>query len=73
MRFKMIACMLAVALLSAVAYSGEDDNEKKREKSRKMAAQTLQDLYKAQPTAQAAKGVKSAQLNLTLRSDERDC
>jgi len=54
MRFKMIACMLAVALLSAVAYSGEDDNEKKREKSRKMAAQTLQDLYKAQPTAQAA-------------------
>jgi lipid-binding SYLF domain-containing protein len=41
-------------LLSAVAYSGEDDNEKKREKSRKMAAQTLQDLYKAQPTAQAA-------------------
>jgi lipid-binding SYLF domain-containing protein len=43
-----------VALLSAVAYSGEDDNEKKREKSRKMAAQTLQDLYKAQPTAQAA-------------------
>jgi lipid-binding SYLF domain-containing protein len=54
MKFKVIACMLAVALLSAVAYSGEDDNEKKREKSRKMAAQTLQDLYKAQPTAQAA-------------------
>lgn len=54
MRFKVIACMLAAALLSAVAYSGEDDNEKKREKSRKMAAQTLQDLYKAEPTAQAA-------------------
>jgi lipid-binding SYLF domain-containing protein len=54
MRFKVIACMLAVALLSPVAYSGEDDNEKKREKSRKMAAQTLQDLYKAQSTAQAA-------------------
>src|SRR5262245_43775681 len=54
MRFKVIACMLAVALLSAVAYGGEDDNEKKREKSRKMAAQTLQDLYKLQPTAQAA-------------------
>jgi len=46
--------MLAVALLSAVAYGGEDDNEKKREKSRKMAAQTLQDLYKLQPTAEAA-------------------
>ena len=54
MRFRVIACMLAVALLSAVAYSGEDDNEKKRAKSRKMAAQTLQDLYKAEPTAQAA-------------------
>src|SRR5580765_4243584 len=54
MRFKVIACMLAAALLSAVAYSGEDDNEKKREKTRKMAAQTLQDLYKAEPTAQAA-------------------
>jgi lipid-binding SYLF domain-containing protein len=54
MRFKVIACVLAAALLSAVAYSGEDDNEKKRQKSRKMAAQTLQDLYKAEPTAQAA-------------------
>jgi lipid-binding SYLF domain-containing protein len=45
--------MLAVALLSAVAYGG-DDNEKKREKSRKMAAQTLQDLYKLQPSSQTA-------------------
>jgi lipid-binding SYLF domain-containing protein len=54
MRFKLIAGILAVALLSAVAYSAEDDNEKKREKSRKMAAETLQDLYKLQPTAQAA-------------------
>jgi lipid-binding SYLF domain-containing protein len=54
MRFRMIACILAVALLSAVAHGAEDDNEKKREKSRKMAAQTLQDLYKLQPTTQAA-------------------
>ena len=53
MRFKVIACIFAVVLLSA-AYSGADDNEKKREKSRKMAAKTLQDLYKLQPTAQAA-------------------
>jgi hypothetical protein len=53
MRFKVIACMLAVASLSAVAYGG-DDNEKKREKSRKMAAQTLQDLYKMEATAQTA-------------------
>jgi lipid-binding SYLF domain-containing protein len=30
-----------------------DDNDEKREKSRKMAAQTLQDLYKLESTAQA--------------------
>jgi hypothetical protein len=54
MRSKVMAFMLAVAMASAVAYGGDDDNEKKREKSRKMASQTLQDLYKAQPTAQAA-------------------
>jgi lipid-binding SYLF domain-containing protein len=53
MRLKMIACVLAVALLSAIG-SSADDNEEKREKSRKMAAQTLQDLYKLEPTAQAA-------------------
>ena len=54
MRFKVIACMLAVALLSAVAYGGDDDIEKKRQKSRKMATQTLHELYKLQPTSQAA-------------------
>jgi lipid-binding SYLF domain-containing protein len=54
MRFKVIACILTVALFSAVAHGAEDDNEKKREKSRKMATQTLQDLYKLQPTAKAA-------------------
>jgi type II secretory pathway pseudopilin PulG len=48
MRLKMIACVLAVALLSAIG-SSADDNEGKREKSRKMAAQTLQDLYKLAP------------------------
>jgi lipid-binding SYLF domain-containing protein len=53
MRFKVIACILAVSLVSA-GYGGEDDNEKKRAKSRKMATQTLKDLYKLQPTAQAA-------------------
>ena len=53
MRFKMIACVLAVALLSAIG-SSADDNDEKREKTRKMAAQTLQDLYKLEPTAQAA-------------------
>jgi hypothetical protein len=52
MKFKMIASILAVVLLSAVAYGGEDDNEKKREKTRKMAAEALQDLYKLEPTGQ---------------------
>ena len=53
MKFKVIVCMLTVALLSAFAYSADDDNEKKREKSRKMATETLQELYKLQPSAQA--------------------
>ena len=54
MKFKMIASILAVVLLSAVAYGGEDDNEKKRQKTREMAGEALQDLYKLEPTAQAA-------------------
>lgn len=54
MRFKMIASILAVALLSASLSIAGDDNEKKREKSRKMADQTLQDLYKLKPPAEAA-------------------
>jgi len=54
MRFKIIASILAVALLTVGAYGGEDDTEKKREKTRKMAAEALQDLYKLEPTSQAA-------------------
>jgi len=54
MKFKAIAYVLALALLSAATYSADDDNEKKREKSRKMAAEALQDLYKLEPTSQAA-------------------
>ena len=52
MRFKVIACMLAMASPFALASVAADDNEKKRQKTRKMAAQTLQDLYKREPTAQ---------------------
>ena len=33
MRFKVIACMLAMASLFALASVAADDNEKKREKS----------------------------------------
>ena len=39
MRFKIIACVLAVASLSAIG-SRADDNAEKKEKSRKVAAQT---------------------------------
>jgi lipid-binding SYLF domain-containing protein len=54
MRLKVVACILAMASLFAVASVAADDNEKKREKVRKMAAQTLQDLYKMEPTAQSS-------------------
>jgi lipid-binding SYLF domain-containing protein len=51
----MIASILSVALLSASScIAADDDNEKKREKSRKMSAEALQDLYKLEPTSQAA-------------------
>jgi len=54
MRFKVIACILAMASLFGVASVVADDSEKKREKTRKMAAQTLHDLYKVEPTAQSS-------------------
>ena len=54
MRFKMIASMLVLALLSASTGVRAEDNEKKREKSRKMAAEVLNGLYKTQPTSKAA-------------------
>jgi lipid-binding SYLF domain-containing protein len=54
MRFKMIAFVIAVALVSAIGSRAKDENEEKREKSRKMAAQTLEDLYKLEPTSKAA-------------------
>jgi lipid-binding SYLF domain-containing protein len=54
MRFKRIVPVLVVALLSAIAVNAGDDVEKKKEESRKMAADTLKDLYKLQPTAEAS-------------------
>jgi len=50
----MIVQFLAVVLLTAVTLSAGDTPDQKREKSRKMAAQTLEDLYKLQPSAKAA-------------------
>ena len=54
MRLRIIASSLGVVLLAAGLASAGDSPDQKREKTRKMAAQTLQDLYKAEPTAQAA-------------------
>jgi len=54
MKIRTIAAFLAVALLSAGMCIAADDNEEKRQKTRKMAAEALQDLYKLEPAAQAA-------------------
>ena len=55
MRFKMIAStMLVLAFLSASTCVRGDDDEEKREKTRKMAAKVLKDLYKMEPTSKAA-------------------
>jgi hypothetical protein len=54
MKAKMIASILALTMLSAVMCMAADDNDEKRQKTRKMAAEALQDLYKLEPTSQAA-------------------
>jgi lipid-binding SYLF domain-containing protein len=54
MRFRTIARVLAATLLVAVWASAKDSPDKKREKVRKMASQTLADLYKLHPAAQGA-------------------
>jgi len=53
MRLRMIASTMAVILLATGLASAASPDEK-RTKTRKMAAETLQDLYKLQPTAQGA-------------------
>jgi lipid-binding SYLF domain-containing protein len=54
MRIRTVAIGLAVILLATNLASAKDSPDKKREKTRKMAVKTLQDLYKLKPTAQAA-------------------
>jgi len=54
MRFKILASVLALAFLSSGVISAKDDPEKERKDIRKMAADTLKDLYKLQPAARAA-------------------
>ena len=53
MKFKMIASSLALILL-ATGLARADSPEEKRQKTRKMATETLQDLYKLQPASKRA-------------------
>jgi len=53
MRFKMIATTLVLILLTSGLASAGDSPDEKRAKTRKMADQTLKDLYKMEPKAQA--------------------
>ena len=54
MRFKTIASLVVACVFAASVSMAEDKNEENRQKIRKMAEQTLQDLYKLQPTSKAA-------------------
>jgi lipid-binding SYLF domain-containing protein len=51
MRFRTTAPVLALTLLVAALANGGDSPDEKREKTRKMAAETLTDLYKLEPSA----------------------
>ena len=52
MRFTMIATTLALILLASGLASAGDSPDEKQAKARKMADQTLKDLYKMEPKAQ---------------------
>jgi lipid-binding SYLF domain-containing protein len=52
MRFKIIASGLALVVLATGLAGADDTPDQKRDKTRKMAAETLQELYKDEPTAQ---------------------
>ena len=53
MKFKMMSFVLAVCFLSLAANCVADSKEEKQAKIRKAVDQTLQDLYKLQPSAQS--------------------
>jgi lipid-binding SYLF domain-containing protein len=53
MRFKKIISIVALIVLAA-GVARADSPDEKRDKSRKMAAATLEDLYKLQPAARGA-------------------
>jgi lipid-binding SYLF domain-containing protein len=54
MKSNVITSAVAIALLSASVICTADSNEEKQAKIRKGVSETLQDLYKLQPGAQAA-------------------
>ena len=51
MKFRIFVSTLALILLAGGFASAKDTPDQKHQKSRKMAAQTLEDLYKLQPTS----------------------
>src|SRR3979411_2833045 len=51
MRFRLVASVFALILVAGGLASAKDSPDKKRDKTRKMAASTLADLYKLQPTS----------------------
>jgi len=54
MKLKAIPSCLVIILLAGSVAMAKDSPDQKREKTRKMADQTLKDLYKLQPTAEGA-------------------
>ena len=54
MKVKRFVSVLVVALVATTLVIAKDSPDQKRQKTRKMADQTLNDLYKLQPTAQAS-------------------
>jgi lipid-binding SYLF domain-containing protein len=54
MKFRSVAIALAMTLVAAGLSSAKDSTGEKRDKIRKMTSQTLADLYKLHPAAQAA-------------------
>ena len=54
MRLRTIVAVFAMTLLTAAWSSAKDTSDDKREKIRKMAAQTLEELYKIHPAARPA-------------------
>jgi lipid-binding SYLF domain-containing protein len=54
MELRRLASCILLAVLAVSAGSAKDTPDQQREKSRKMAAATLDDLYKLQPAARAA-------------------